>query len=542
MDKIMACPPAGDSIVKEPECEDVVINIPPPEQSEFFIDMASSFRARIKEPECEDVVNNSPPPEESKCCIYRVPKQLRKVNKEAYTPKHVSIGPFHHRRKELSGMEIHKQRYSDYFFQRPTLKKIKEDLQKIIEDNEEKIRNCYSDNCRLKSDEFVKMILLDAIFIIELFLRTWEKKIDYISSKPWLIVGIQHDLILLENQLPFFVLEDLCTSSFVGDNSSVTFHQEDQQIKEHKGDLQEKDTLFLKLSCHYFAQYDQQQKSIDEKVTEMAIGVEVKHFTDLLRYFLCPQDMENHWNSAEKEWWSFEGGCMDSSKNKKRRESGTRFCATKLGYGGLKFEVKDDRRLLDITLPGCSGRFPCFVFSFALACLPCLVCLICYPSMACLLGCFGYPMHIFKFPQLVIDDDTEAIFRNLMALEQCHYPSKTYICSYVQLLDRLIDSENDVDLLVDKKVIAHHLGSNADVATLINKLGDRIVVITNECNYFDHIAQKLNDHYEFPLNHFLATLKREYFSNVFRGTATIVGLIVLGFTLWNTIRPFVVKT
>jgi hypothetical protein len=105
-----------------------------------------------------------------------------------------------------------------------------------------------------------------------------------------------------------------------------------------------------------------------------------------------------------------------------------------------------------------------------------------------------------------------------MALEKCHYPYKTYICSYVWLLDRLIDTEKDVDLLVDKKVIAHHLGSNAEVATLINKLGDQIVATTFSF-------------YFYPLNHFLATLKREYFPNIFRGTATIVGLIVLGFTL-----------
>ena len=28
------------------------------------------------------------------CCIYRAPKKLREVNKEAYTPKQISIGPF----------------------------------------------------------------------------------------------------------------------------------------------------------------------------------------------------------------------------------------------------------------------------------------------------------------------------------------------------------------------------------------------------------------------------------------------------------------
>jgi hypothetical protein len=101
-------------------------------------------------------------------------------------------------------------------------------------------------------------------------------------------------------------------------------------------------------------------------------------------------------------------------------------------------------------------------------------------------------MHIFEVPQLLIDHNTEAIFRNLMALEQCHYPSNTYICSFVLLWDCLIETEKDADLLVDNKVIANHLGSNAEMATLINKLGYQIVVA--EPSYF-------------PSNHFLATLK-----------------------------------
>jgi hypothetical protein len=129
-----------------------------------------------------------------------------------------------------------------------------------------------------------------------------------------------------------------------------------------------------------------------------------------------------------------------------------------------------------------------------------------------------------EVPQLVIDYETEVIFRNLMALEQCHYPSKAYICSYVWLLDRLIDTEKDVDLLVKKKVIANNLGSNAEVATLINKLNNQIVATTSS---YDHIARRLNGRYEDRWIHLLATLKREYFPNIFRGTATIVGLIVL---------------
>jgi hypothetical protein len=70
------------------------------------------------------------------CCIYRVPNKLRQVNKEAYTPKLVSIGPFHHGLEELKGMEKQKLIYFDDFCSW-TWKSPKE-LSSIIEKNEKK--------------------------------------------------------------------------------------------------------------------------------------------------------------------------------------------------------------------------------------------------------------------------------------------------------------------------------------------------------------------------------------------------------------------
>ncbi|KAB1225068.1 hypothetical protein CJ030_MR1G005403 [Morella rubra] len=58
-----------------------------------------------------DVSQVREPAQRPECCIYRVPKKLRKVNKDAYTPKLISIGPLHHRRKELRDMENLKVRY-----------------------------------------------------------------------------------------------------------------------------------------------------------------------------------------------------------------------------------------------------------------------------------------------------------------------------------------------------------------------------------------------------------------------------------------------
>ncbi|XP_054816724.1 uncharacterized protein LOC129316364 isoform X2 [Prosopis cineraria] len=43
------------------------------------------------------------------CCIYRVPLTIRHLNEEAYTPKVISIGPFHYGDPRLQDMEEHKQ-------------------------------------------------------------------------------------------------------------------------------------------------------------------------------------------------------------------------------------------------------------------------------------------------------------------------------------------------------------------------------------------------------------------------------------------------
>ena len=77
--------------------------------------------------------------------------------------------------------------------------KSQEDLLMIIKNKEEKIRHCYSEDFRHRSsNDFVKMILLDAIFIIELFWRTkpWGQENgendenDYMVKNPWLANGI----------------------------------------------------------------------------------------------------------------------------------------------------------------------------------------------------------------------------------------------------------------------------------------------------------------------------------------------------------------
>jgi hypothetical protein len=267
---------------------------------------------------------------------------------------------------------------------------------------------------------FVEKILLDAVFIIELLLRNFERKNcgncgkygnDYILSNAWIESHIKQDLILLENQLPFMFLKKFYKVAFNG--------EEDQPP-------------LLKLACEFFftGKY------------RIPMDREVKHFTDLHRMFYCPTHPKD---------------------GPKKRIDHLRYTATRLDEAGLEFkafEDKDlgDRSLLDIEFSKnkCLERYPCLNLSWLFSCLPYLRSFRCFKSVQCVL----------KVPQLVIDDQTEALFRNLMALEQCHYPSNTYICNYVLLMDCLITTKSDVCLLVEKKVIVNRRGSSTEVTTL----------------------------------------------------------------------------
>ncbi|PON70892.1 hypothetical protein TorRG33x02_255800 [Trema orientale] len=153
---------------------------------------------------------------ESECFIHRIPRKLRKVNESAYTPQLVSIGPFHYGNDDLSEMESLKIKYYADFLKRS--EKIKEnDLKRAINECSEKLHNCYEgifSKFENNPQVFDEIILRDACFIIELFLRNTEDeqeggKRGCILRTPWLRKAIKLDLILLENQLPFFVLTKL---------------------------------------------------------------------------------------------------------------------------------------------------------------------------------------------------------------------------------------------------------------------------------------------------------------------------------------------
>ncbi|KAI5346952.1 hypothetical protein L3X38_014831 [Prunus dulcis] len=153
--------------------------------------------------------------------IYKVPKNLRKVKDEAYNSRIVSIGPFHLGNHALVAMRHHKWHYMQYFYARievhPQSLQCLEVCTNAIYDLDEKVHGCYSEKIdHIDKNVLAEIMLLDGCFILELFLRydqhlnmKLEDESDPIFNSAWMIAALRHDLILLENQIPFFILKSL---------------------------------------------------------------------------------------------------------------------------------------------------------------------------------------------------------------------------------------------------------------------------------------------------------------------------------------------
>ncbi|VVB06384.1 unnamed protein product [Arabis nemorensis] len=349
------------------------------------------------------------------CCIYRVPNSMRRENPEAYTPQMVLIGPLHHSLKYQAhksrgditkansmaylNMEEHKKIYLAEFAKRVEGKKTIDGFRKIIEEDETIIRATYSESTAwIESPEFVEMILHDSVFIIEFIMRTSVMPTtrigDPLVDEIFLARTVRRDLMLLENQLPYFVLNKLFDPVLKILNPNKTFRQ-----------LVIKCLPLETLPYHCFGEFKGRQ----------------------------------HMYSAEK-----------------------------LHSGGVKFKA--------------AGRYPFSLYvKFVDGCL--------------------------KIPTLIVDEDAEITLRNIMAFEQCHCRDNPHVCNYVLFFKFLIDTEKDVEFLVQKDIIKNRIGNHGSVATMVNKL---CLGVIDFGSYHSMIESDVNAHYKSRYKKALVILKRVY--------------------------------
>ncbi|XP_023547065.1 putative UPF0481 protein At3g02645 [Cucurbita pepo subsp. pepo] len=220
------------------------------------------------------------PPVNVECSIFRVPKLLRKMNHRAYTPQVISIGPFHHHRKDLLATEPYKLRRCLNFLsrlgnQRDSL----EFLQKNTQNWMKEVRNCYAEPINMNDEKFLNMMLVDGCFLVEFLIQHHNRHCpNTCFQTPNNLDLTFHqrstelftDLIMLENQVPFFLLERLF--GLIPNITSVSF---------------------IELTYIFF-----RRELVDNYSLSDLSSIKPKHLVDFLSfYFVSKTSLENNNNN-----------------------------------------------------------------------------------------------------------------------------------------------------------------------------------------------------------------------------------------------------
>ncbi|XP_010522983.1 PREDICTED: UPF0481 protein At3g47200-like [Tarenaya hassleriana] len=150
--------------------------------------------------------------------IYNIHPYISDLNSKAFVPQVVSFGPYHHGKDHLKYMERHKERALLQF-----LKRSKNPFEVFMESLvciEEDLKNSYDllgDEWRQDSDKFLKMMILDGCFMVEIIRAATDEVRDYSLRDPifsdhggiYVVPIIKRDMMLLENQLPILLIDTL---------------------------------------------------------------------------------------------------------------------------------------------------------------------------------------------------------------------------------------------------------------------------------------------------------------------------------------------
>ncbi|PKI60364.1 hypothetical protein CRG98_019300 [Punica granatum] len=146
-------------------------------------------------------------------CIFPTPNILLRHSRKAYTPTAFSIGPLHHRKAYLKRTEKVKQKYLQNLVSRTGV--ALKDLIGTVAKIEADARKHYAEYIDFRPEELVKILVLDGCFLIE-FIRKHSMKDslapendDPVFTMSCMFQHLYHDLILLENQIPWIVLDHL---------------------------------------------------------------------------------------------------------------------------------------------------------------------------------------------------------------------------------------------------------------------------------------------------------------------------------------------
>ncbi|KAL7169159.1 hypothetical protein ACSBR2_034239 [Camellia fascicularis] len=383
--------------------------------------------------------NNTPMPKHKK-----IPKVLEMLpqmesNKECYEPEVVSIGPYHHNQAKLQSFEKLKIRFTKEYVKshKPETSAIA--LYKQVADVAGEARNCYAEDLTESFDDraFTRMLFLDGCFIIH-YINICKKDKEEQDKKKMKMKShnkafVRRDLFLLENQLPFIVLNALMSmnSDFEGNKGLKLIENFIKTTMARPPEDSVLEKVENSITKHVT---DRKRKKLPEPQSQQPAD----HLLELLhRQLINPKAFEVEEGNS---WYSYRS-------------------VQELKAAGIQFRPNKESNFFT------DARYePQFIRA------------------------------ILRLPPMTIDDSTKALLLNLVAYEMCpDSPNDFGVTSYLWFMDTLIDQAEDVKELRKKGIILNFLGSDQHVADLFNEIAKNLVPNPNA---YEDVKKRIESHYK----------------------------------------------
>ncbi|KAK9291288.1 hypothetical protein L1049_009477 [Liquidambar formosana] len=450
--------------------------------------------------------------------IRRAPNQLRKVDEEAYSPRIVSIGPLHSSttkdRDHLLAMDELKLLYTVYLVHRTTdpnkiLHQCGEAIFKLADD---RVRPSYAEDIKFKRGELAEIMLVDGCFILELFFRSRyppaATEEDPIFHNAWMDRDLRHDLALLENQIPFFILQVLFNKIVSSLNEENKFINPSYSVN------------YLALSF-----FNLDQEAIRRSCSQDADHLpDPDHLLDLLHHsyvLMLKPEGSNPTNDLHVPVGDDTTARDDSEGSSRHTQNSVpvgKECrgftknATELLEAGIVFKKSDQEAREGDWLKISHLR-----------------------------------SGVITIPPLRIDERRKSLLRNLVAFEQCLSSRGKEFTSYAILMNSLIHHPRDVELLRKKGIITNDL---IEVEGIFNFFKNITVGVVSKNYCFGKLCEDVNAYQESGWNWHrlegfvmvwcyrcmeeLEELKRKYFSSPWTTIAVMAASAGLFLTALQT--------
>ncbi|XP_019186612.1 PREDICTED: UPF0481 protein At3g47200-like [Ipomoea nil] len=464
-------------------------------------------------------------------CIFKVHEKLRKTNPEAYTPSTISIGPYHHGKSELRKMERSKELYTQSFLERRAGLRV-EDCWKKLKDLQGRAERYYGDLDDIKfvdNDDFLKMLLLDGCFIVEFVIRQsrlvmrHKRIVDPIFKIQVMRSNIFRDMLLLENQLPFFVLQALY------DMISIDHHQ---PVKPEFSEM---------VKCAF-------EHWLPKKTVTISLPVypsqEIKHLLQLVHILCQPQNNSGQiqqqkacsssccfWKQPQGQGGSIGGSDIESQSLSNGQHRHKHWACFPCKFWEQPQQTTDVHEVEFCTIRTASELQEAGVRFKKLGKISDTT----SNETICLFDIKFNHGGVLEIPSFALYDSTETFFRNLIAYEQhSRYMRPKYFTDYAVFMDDLINTEKDVNLLRLKDVFINGLGDDKEVTLLFNNLCKGVTYSSNDFYYKD-VCKELNRHCKKPWNAAMAKLRRNYFHSPWAGISTFAAILLLSLAIAQTV-------